>query len=728
MEAGVIEEKYISIIVREILLALSYLHKNMIIHRDIKAANILLTSDGNVQLCDFGVAGQTSVNHMKRSTFVGTPYWMAPEVIREGALYDYKADIWSLGITVYEMATGNPPLAHIDPMRAIILIPKSKPPKLDVAFSAAIREFVDDCLCEEPNDRWNADELAKTKFIKSSSKSNKSMLRDIIHRYEEWKINNEAKKRRNSSSRNDNSSDSEGSVLDNFEAENEDEWEFDTVRVSKPTKQPLKQNSTDENSTIKLKAGSETTPSSLENQQGTTNRLFQRNLDNLPLARLFENNTSQPSDHLSPLSSSLVSTPKTTMSSTTYFSSASNGNTPPTASPALKPSSSTTPTQFGTNTSLSITSSLPSFSLNTSTAISLPSDARLDQMQTVKLATTSLHPSYSQVSEKTSTTITPPLLSPSPSPSILPTLEKSPHATINAPLPLGSNYLRPNSSIDSEVCTTPVGSNKLVPGANNNRLPVTYSGSNKLIPLSRSVSPDDSSSSNTSSQSMSRTVSHSDQRSQQQQDNLLSVPSMPTPLNNQNNNIINKQDQSSSFLSQNKLSDSISTAHLARRVRSATTLRKSEEDSVPLKALVANKQYHHHQQQQQQQQQQQKLSLQQKTPHHLQKSITENKKYSDHRRSISADNVSKCKVALQQVIDMNLKPTNIDQHQQPKDRINASVVVSEMQSKQNSSPLYIRPLVLDGLNTSKSLHHELHIALDEFVGWVDRVKDGVLKL
>ncbi|KAI9305727.1 Pkinase-domain-containing protein [Cunninghamella echinulata] len=205
MEAGVIEEKYISIIVREVLLALSYLHKNMIIHRDIKAANILLTSEGNVQLCDFGVAGQTSVNHMKRSTFVGTPYWMAPEVIREGALYDYKADIWSLGITVYEMATGNPPLSHIDPMRAIILIPKSKPPKLEISFSAAIREFVDNCLCEEPNERWSADELAKTKFIKNSSKSSKSMLCDIIHRYESWNKNNEANKRRNSSAENNNS-------------------------------------------------------------------------------------------------------------------------------------------------------------------------------------------------------------------------------------------------------------------------------------------------------------------------------------------------------------------------------------------------------------------------------------------------------------------------------------------------------------------------------------------
>lgn len=100
-------------------------------------------------MCDFGVA---AANSFRRSTFVGTPYWMAPEVIREGASYDYKADIWSLGITVYEMATGNPPLANVDPMRAISVIPKSAPPRLPDTFSPAIREFVDCCLSEHPNE------------------------------------------------------------------------------------------------------------------------------------------------------------------------------------------------------------------------------------------------------------------------------------------------------------------------------------------------------------------------------------------------------------------------------------------------------------------------------------------------------------------------------------------------------------------------------------------------
>jgi serine/threonine-protein kinase 24/25/MST4 len=121
---------------------------------------------------------------------------MAPEVIREGASYDYKADIWSLGITVYEMATGNPPLANIDPMRAISIIPKSSPPKLpDSSFSLAIREFVDSCLSEHPSERLNADELLRSRFIKSVFKVPRSALRDIISRYEKWKKTNDAAKR-----------------------------------------------------------------------------------------------------------------------------------------------------------------------------------------------------------------------------------------------------------------------------------------------------------------------------------------------------------------------------------------------------------------------------------------------------------------------------------------------------------------------------------------------------
>lgn len=156
MKSGTIQEKHIVLIVRETLTALAYLHKQGIIHRDIKAANILLTNSGKILVCDFGVAASlaSSSVHAKRSTFVGTPYWMAPEVITKGKTYNQGADVWSLGITVYEIATGNPPLADQEQMRAIMLIPKNKPPRLpaDGNFSMLMRDFVASCLNEEPGE------------------------------------------------------------------------------------------------------------------------------------------------------------------------------------------------------------------------------------------------------------------------------------------------------------------------------------------------------------------------------------------------------------------------------------------------------------------------------------------------------------------------------------------------------------------------------------------------
>ncbi|ORX45762.1 Pkinase-domain-containing protein, partial [Piromyces finnis] len=187
LKSGIIEEKYISVIIREVLHALTYLHKSCgIIHRDIKAANILLTGEGSVKLCDFGVAGQISMTCLRRNSFVGTPYWMAPEVIQRSS-YDFKADIWSLGITIIEMATGNPPFANEDPRRAIFLIPRTKPAKLEGKYSASLKEFLGLCLREEPDDRPTSEELLKTKFIKNSSKGT-SILMDLITRHENWKL------------------------------------------------------------------------------------------------------------------------------------------------------------------------------------------------------------------------------------------------------------------------------------------------------------------------------------------------------------------------------------------------------------------------------------------------------------------------------------------------------------------------------------------------------------
>ena len=174
---------------RETLVALDHIHKAGIIHRDIKAANILVTRTGQPMLCDFGVAASFvhGGTRGKRTTFIGTPYWMAPEVIAEGKAYDYKADIWSLGVTAYEIATGNPPHAEQDQQRVIAMIPKNKPPRLpDGPYSAALREFVAGCLDEDPQARLSAEELARTKWIRAYAKLPVSVLRELLAQYAAW--------------------------------------------------------------------------------------------------------------------------------------------------------------------------------------------------------------------------------------------------------------------------------------------------------------------------------------------------------------------------------------------------------------------------------------------------------------------------------------------------------------------------------------------------------------
>jgi protein-serine/threonine kinase len=192
LKPGAIEEKYIAVLARELLTALVYIHKEGIIHRDIKAANVLITKEGRVRLCDFGVAAEITTNKLKRSTIVGTPYWMAPEVITEGALYNTKADIWSLGVTIYEIATGNPPYADQEAMRAIMLIPRQKPARLEGSqYSPALKDFVAQCLDENPNERPSAEELMKHKFIKQSRNTPTTYVRDLVSRYMSWKHRNQ---------------------------------------------------------------------------------------------------------------------------------------------------------------------------------------------------------------------------------------------------------------------------------------------------------------------------------------------------------------------------------------------------------------------------------------------------------------------------------------------------------------------------------------------------------
>lgn len=184
---GVLEEKYVSVITREVLMALGYLHKSNIIHRDLKAANILVTAAGKVMICDFGVSALLVTASSKRNTLVGTPHWMAPEVAHASS-YDTKADIWSLGILIYEMIKGSAPNSHIvDQVKLVQMIPRMKPPRLiEGEGSKELREFVSNCLRELPNDRLTADELSRTKWIKSIAKVPVTTLKDLILRYDAW--------------------------------------------------------------------------------------------------------------------------------------------------------------------------------------------------------------------------------------------------------------------------------------------------------------------------------------------------------------------------------------------------------------------------------------------------------------------------------------------------------------------------------------------------------------
>lgn len=174
-----LSEDEISTILNDTLKGLEYLHLRRKIHRDIKAGNILLNSEGHAKLADFGVAGQLTDTMAKRNTVIGTPFWMAPEVIEEIG-YDCVADIWSLGITALEMAEGKPPYGDIHPMRAIFMIPTKPPPSFREIdrWSPEFIDFVSICLVKNPEERAAATDLLLHEFIKNA-KSN-SILSQMI--------------------------------------------------------------------------------------------------------------------------------------------------------------------------------------------------------------------------------------------------------------------------------------------------------------------------------------------------------------------------------------------------------------------------------------------------------------------------------------------------------------------------------------------------------------------
>lgn len=174
-----LNEDEIATILSDTLRGLEYLHLRRKIHRDIKAGNILLNNEGHAKLADFGVAGQLTDTMAKRNTVIGTPFWMAPEVIQEIG-YDCVADIWSLGITALEMAEGKPPYGDIHPMRAIFMIPTKPPPSFrnPDKWSPDFIDLVSRCLVKNPEERATATELLQHAFIRSSKPV--SILQEMI--------------------------------------------------------------------------------------------------------------------------------------------------------------------------------------------------------------------------------------------------------------------------------------------------------------------------------------------------------------------------------------------------------------------------------------------------------------------------------------------------------------------------------------------------------------------
>jgi serine/threonine kinase 4 len=164
-------EPQIAAVCASVVKGLAYLHASRHIHRDIKAGNILLSGQGLAKLADFGVSAQLTTTINKRRTVIGTPFWMAPEVIQESQ-YDHKADVWSLGITAIEMAEGKPPLAHMHPMRAVFLIPTRAPPTLQAqdAYSPAFHDFLRVCLQKDAHQRPEATELLQHAFLRKHAK------------------------------------------------------------------------------------------------------------------------------------------------------------------------------------------------------------------------------------------------------------------------------------------------------------------------------------------------------------------------------------------------------------------------------------------------------------------------------------------------------------------------------------------------------------------------------
>lgn len=236
-----LNEQQIASICASTLKGLVYLHNQKKIHRDIKAGNILMNENGDIKLADFGVSAQLANTISKRQTVIGTPYWMAPEVIQETS-YNGKADVWSLGITIIEMAEGKPPLHGIHPMRAIFMIPNKPPPSFTdkTKWSEDMIDFVAQCLQKNAAERRTSKELLKHKFIQKAKTT--KILTSLIDQMnqvfaeaggrQEYFRKKEEEKRKQQSNGNDSDDDDDesGSETSDDSDNDSDSDDYDTIK------------------------------------------------------------------------------------------------------------------------------------------------------------------------------------------------------------------------------------------------------------------------------------------------------------------------------------------------------------------------------------------------------------------------------------------------------------------------------------------------------------------